>query len=97
MHAIDTAAIETVGIPRLLLMDHAGLAVAHAVRTLIPTPSAPVLVCCGTGMNGGDGLSAARHLHGWGYPLCVVVMGRVDARSRPGPVHYKLLRQYSGG
>ena len=73
MQRIDAAAIETLGIPRLLLMDHAGLAVARAVQTLAPSRPRSILICCGAGFNGGDGLSAARHLHGWGYPVCLVL------------------------
>lgn len=79
MQRIDATAIGTYGIPRLLLMEHAGLAVAHAARALLPRPRARVLVCCGTGYNGGDGLAAARHLHEWGYLLDLFVLGRLDA------------------
>ena len=95
MQAIDRAAIETVGIPRLLLMEHAGLAVARAVRTLSPTPSASVVVCCGTGFNGGDGLAAARHLDAWGFRLRIVVAGRLD-RLREEPATYASILQRLG-
>lgn len=78
MERIDQAALNTLGIPRLLLMEHAGLAVARAARTLLPTPSRPVLVCCGTGFNGGDGFAASRHLHDWGYPLRIAVAGHLN-------------------
>lgn len=92
MQRIDAEAIETVGIPRVLLMDHAGLAVAHAVQSLIPAPST-ILICAGTGFNGGDGLAAARHLHGWGYTLRVLVTGEL-AQLRPEPAIFaRILRQ----
>lgn len=93
MQQIDAAAIERVGIPRLLLMEHAGLAVARAAQRLCPDASAPVVVCCGTGWNGGDGLAAARHLSAWGYPLRVLVTGRLD-RLREEPATYaRILRR----
>ena len=93
MQQIDAAAIETVGIPRLLLMEHAGLAVARAAQQVCPDVSSPVVVCCGTGWNGGDGLAAARHLHAWGYPLRLLVIGRVD-RLREEPATYaQILRR----
>ena len=95
MQQIDAAAIETIGIPRLLLMEHAGLAVARAARTLAPGVSTSILVCCGTGYNGGDGLSAARHLHEWGYRLRLVVIGRVD-RLREEPATYARILQRLG-
>ena len=87
MQQIDAAAIETLGIPRLLLMEHAGLAVARAVRTIVHEPTAALVVCCGTGFNGGDGLAAARHLHEWGYALRILVAGRLD-RLREEPAIY---------
>jgi ADP-dependent NAD(P)H-hydrate dehydratase / NAD(P)H-hydrate epimerase len=78
MQAIDSHAIHELGIPRLLLMDHAGLALARAVQSAAPSTTTPVLVCCGTGYNGGDGLAAARHLSAWGYPGRVILTGRLN-------------------
>ncbi|GAB5586318.1 hypothetical protein Unana1_01218 [Umbelopsis nana] len=50
------------------LMELAGLSVAQAVQKTYPTHKHPrVLVCCGPGNNGGDGLVAARHLFHFGY------------------------------
>jgi NAD(P)H-hydrate epimerase len=54
------------------LMELAGLAVSQAVYRLHSPASAPrVLVVCGPGNNGGDGLVAARHLHYYGYKPAV--------------------------
>ena len=78
MQQLDTDAIETFGIPRLLLMEHAGLAIAGLVQSLIPSRTQPILICAGTGFNGGDGLAAARHLHAHGYPLQVVLTAPVS-------------------
>lgn len=84
MQRLDATAIDTLGIPRLLLMDHAGLALARAVRAQVLDTTAPVAVCCGTGFNGGDGLSAARHLQGWGHPVRVLLAGqRSHLREEP--------------
>lgn len=50
------------------LMELAGLAVAQAMYALSPPQKSPkILVACGPGNNGGDGLVAARHLHHFGY------------------------------
>lgn len=54
------------------LMELAGLAVSQAVYTLLPPSKGQrVLVACGPGNNGGDGLVAARHLHFYGYQCTV--------------------------
>jgi NAD(P)H-hydrate epimerase len=103
MQEIDATAIQTLGIPRLLLMEHAGLAVAKAVRALCPPPhqrgwcggpreGGTVVVCCGTGYNGGDGLAAARHLHDWGYAMRILLTGSVD-RLREEPAVYAAILQ----
>lgn len=78
MQAMDRAAIETVGIPRLLLMEHAGMAVARQAQLLAPDRSLPVVICCGRGFNGGDGLAAARHLYAGGYAVHLALAERVD-------------------
>ena len=50
------------------LMELAGLSVSQAVYKLHPPARGPrVLVVCGPGNNGGDGLVAARHLVHYGY------------------------------
>merc|ERR1719330_2274928 len=55
------------------LMELAGLSVASALAKEYPVESHPkVLILCGPGNNGGDGLVAARHLHHFGYQPRVV-------------------------
>ncbi|PVI05373.1 apolipo protein A-I binding protein-like protein [Periconia macrospinosa] len=50
------------------LMELAGLSVSQAVFKLQPLNKGKrILVACGPGNNGGDGLVAARHLHHYGY------------------------------
>src|SRR5947208_2027322 len=50
------------GISTLDLMEAAGKAVAEVARSEFGAVGKRVLVLCGTGNNGGDGLVAARHL-----------------------------------
>src|SRR5437879_11902875 len=50
------------GVSILELMENAGKAVADAARSEFAAAGKNVLVLCGTGNNGGDGLVAARHL-----------------------------------
>ncbi|PIA46505.1 hypothetical protein AQUCO_01500211v1 [Aquilegia coerulea] len=50
------------------LMELAGLSVATSIAEVYkPSEYSRILVICGPGNNGGDGLVAARHLHHFGY------------------------------
>ncbi|QIX00410.1 hypothetical protein AMS68_005927 [Peltaster fructicola] len=50
------------------LMELAGLSVAQSQYRFSPPDRTPrLLIACGPGNNGGDGLVAARHLHHFGY------------------------------
>src|SRR5262245_65414375 len=58
----------------LMLMERAGRAVADAVSGLCSAP-ARILIACGPGNNGGDGLVAARILRDRGYRIAVGLVG----------------------
>lgn len=67
--ALDVSLMSTLGYTLEQLMELAGLSVAQAVlHEYKPTTYPNVLVLCGPGNNGGDGLVAARHLRLFGYP-----------------------------
>jgi NAD(P)H-hydrate epimerase len=69
---------QALGVPGERLMEHAGAAVAAAVAALVRdqrrADAGPVLVLCGPGNNGGDGLVAARRLADAGIPSVVVLV-----------------------
>ena len=68
----DASAISS-GIAGIDLMEAAGRVVAETVlERHLPRP---VVVLCGPGNNGGDGLVAARHLHAAGWPVQVALLG----------------------
>lgn len=61
------------------LMELAGLSCAAAVPEVYPAAQYPrILVACGPGNNGGDGLVAARHLHFFGYQPIVLYPKQTD-------------------
>lgn len=70
MAAMDRYTIETLGIPGILLMENAGMAVVREINARFDN-STPVSILCGSGNNGGDGFVIARHLHLQGYPVTV--------------------------
>ena len=80
MRDADRRAIEGMGIPSLDLMERAGAGVAAClVEEVLSRGPRPVLVVCGKGNNGGDGLVAARHLARLGHrPRSVVLAAQRD-------------------
>ena len=75
MQRVDARTIQELGIPGLTLMEAAGRGVAEALLAEIPDLAArEVVVVCGKGNNGGDGLVAARHLRLAGLEPRVVVV-----------------------
>ncbi|HSW63749.1 MAG TPA: NAD(P)H-hydrate dehydratase [Dissulfurispiraceae bacterium] len=69
MRLIDRETIGQYGIPSAVLMERAGLAVAEKVKAHYPREK--IVVLCGSGNNGGDGLVAARNLHAEGHRVTV--------------------------
>ena len=84
---VDRLTTERHNTPSLTLMENAGAAVAQYCISRVETPgSAQILVLCGKGNNGGDGLVAARRLIQQGCRPHVVLLGsyeqvRGDART----------------
>nr|XP_022919353.1 NAD(P)H-hydrate epimerase [Onthophagus taurus] len=63
------------------LMELAGLSCATAIAKVYSTnqfQNSQILVCCGPGNNGGDGLVCARHLKLFGYNTVVYYPKRTD-------------------
>ncbi len=71
---LDVLAIEHVGIPGIVLMENAGRGIAEAIYgCLVNPPADRVLILCGPGNNGGDGLVVARHLHNADVPVIIAL------------------------
>ena len=67
---------EAFGVSKLLMMENAGAAVArYIVEKFSPLSDKHIVVVCGTGNNGGDGLVCARHLAGLPASLSVFLLG----------------------
>lgn len=73
MRAWDRAAIDTHGVAEPVLMESAGRAAAAVLQRLYPRGR--VLVACGSGNNGGDGMVLARTLRAWGREVRVLAAG----------------------
>ena len=76
VRAFDRWAIDTLGIPGVVLMENAGRSCAELIKEKLAGVTQPkVCIFCGTGNNGGDGYVIARHLLNSGFQVTVVVCG----------------------
>lgn len=73
MRALEQAAVDG-GVTERELMANAGLAAAQEAWIILGTEPRPVLILCGPGNNGGDGLVAALRLAEWGAPVHVYLL-----------------------
>lgn len=87
--AIDEELMGPIGFSLDQLMELAGLSVASAIAEVYGVNQySRVLVICGPGNNGGDGLVASRHLFHFGYKPSICYPKRTDK-----PVYHGLVTQ----
>ncbi len=76
VRAFDSFAINTLGVPGVVLMENAGRSCAELIKEQLAGVAKPkVCIFCGTGNNGGDGYVIARHLLNSGFKVTVVICG----------------------
>jgi ADP-dependent NAD(P)H-hydrate dehydratase / NAD(P)H-hydrate epimerase len=78
---------QKLGVPGQRLMEHAGAAVAAAVKAIAEATErwqkGTILILCGPGNNGGDGFVAARYLARAGAEVAAVLVSDRAAPSAP--------------
>ncbi len=75
MQTLDRIVIQDIGIPAEVLMERAGLGVAENIFDYYPKSRfEKVLVVCGPGNNGGDGMVCARYLWDKGYQVKLILL-----------------------
>ena len=76
VRAVDSWAINELGIPGVVLMENAGRSCAELIKDKLKDITSPkVCIFCGTGNNGGDGYVIARHLLNSSFEVVVVICG----------------------
>ena len=93
MQSVDRRTIE-LGIPGIVLMENAGLRVVEFLaKQFAPLAAQRIVVYCGKGNNGGDGLVIARQLHTRFRPksLHVVMAGNPDDLKGDAAQNFRML------
>lgn len=76
VRSFDKWAIETAGVPGVVLMENAGRSCAELIADkLTQADGSSAAIFCGTGNNGGDGFVIARHLANRGYDVRILICG----------------------
>ena len=94
MREADRRAIADLGVPSLVLMEHAGRQVVSALasRRLL-RPGGRVAVVCGKGNNGGDGFVAARILSARGVAVQVYLTAPAAEIGGDAEINLSVLRR----
>lgn len=93
MKELDAYTIETMGVPSLVLMERAGLQVFEAMQRE-GLPLSKVLVLCGSGNNGADGIVIARLLFLAGYEVHVCILGNPEHFTKEMKTQIEIGRNY---
>lgn len=88
MIEVDRLMIEEWGIHLIQMMENAGRHLAELARRRLggTAKGHRVIVLCGSGNNGGGGMTAARHLHNWGAHVQALLTGD-ESRLKEIPAH----------
>lgn len=95
MRKFDNYTIDEIGIPGMVLMERAALSVVDGMKTAITDlTKKSILVICGVGNNGGDGLAVARLLCDLNCKVDVVLVGSEDKCSEQTARQLAILKKY---
>lgn len=92
MKALDQYTIQQMGIPSLVLMERASLAVVEELKKGFDLTK--ILVLCGSGNNGGDGIAIARMLHLEGYRVDLYLAGKMESFTEETAIQWKIAGNY---
>lgn len=91
---IDRLCIERFGLPSLVLMENAARHLCDVTLEALEDLEDPlVVIFCGPGNNGGDGLAAARHLDNAGVRVAVILSGEGSGLRGDAAVQYRVVKE----
>ena len=94
MQELDRQTIQDAKIPGTTLMERAGTGVVtHLLQHFGPVKGKKIVVFCGKGNNGGDGLVVARLLKDKGAHLTVILMAPSKELSKDAKTMYRRLNK----
>lgn len=92
MGEIDKFTINEIGIPGIVLMENAAVAVVNEILGMLPDLCGKrVVVLAGKGNNGGDALAVARHLYNKGIDIKTYLLAKKDEIKGDAATNLKIL------
>ena len=92
MRLADQSAVNDFGIPGIVLMENAGLAVVRQAEEMLgELAGKKAAIFCGGGNNGGDGLVVARHLHNRGCEVRLYFLNDPEVFRGDALINYQIL------
>ena len=89
--AFDKHAIEQLGIPSAVLMENAGRGCAEVLQEI--GIRGRVVIACGKGNNGGDGLVIARHLANAGIDVLTLLFASPEDLSADAALQWAIVQK----
>jgi hydroxyethylthiazole kinase-like uncharacterized protein yjeF len=94
VRAVDSWAINELGVPGVVLMENAGRSCAELIKDKLKDIASPkVCIFCGTGNNGGDGYVIARHLLNSSFEVVVVICGNREKVKGDAKINLDILER----
>ena len=94
VRAVDSWAINTLGILGVVLMENAGRSCAELIKDKLKDIAHPkVCIFSGTGNNGGDSYVIARHLLNSGFEVIVVICGNREKVKGDAKINLDILER----
>lgn len=89
---VDAVAVRDFGMNSLVLMENAGRGCADFIDARLNRFSG-VVVLCGPGNNGGDGLVIARHLHAMGHQISLWMIAERGKLSQDADANFRIVER----
>ena len=89
IRSVDRTAIDQYEVPGVVLMENAGRGAADILRR--EQPRRPIVICCGSGNNGGDGFVMARHLSNRGFDVHTLLLADPARLTGDALVNYRIV------
>lgn len=89
----DNYAINTLGIPSIILMENAARSSSEIISNNV-NKNDEICILCGTGNNGGDGFAIARHLKARDFAkISIVAYGNIAKMSHESKLNYEIIKR----